>query len=67
MGAGKHQATSFLRVSFPHDTLIDETCRFRVTASKLNTHLIGLDYDIIEVPPSSFNVYRRALASKTTA
>jgi len=65
-GAGKPQSTSFLRVSFPHDTAIDETCRFRVTASKFNEHLVGIDFDVIEVPPGSFNVYRRVLASKTT-
>jgi hypothetical protein len=65
IGAGKPQSTSFLRVSFPHDTLINETCRFRVTTSKFNPHLVGIDFDILEVPPGSFNVYRRVLATMT--
>lgn len=64
--AGKPQSTSFLRVSFPHDIVIDETYRFRITASKFNPHLIGVDFDILEVPPGSFNIYRRILATRTT-
>jgi hypothetical protein len=66
LGAGKPQTTSFLRVSFPYDTEINETCRFRITAAKFNTHLVGLDFDVLEVPPGTFNVYRRVLATITT-
>jgi hypothetical protein len=65
-GAGKTQAISEPTADFEHDQVIDETCRFRVTAAPNNPLLVGEDFDVTNASLESSPIKRTVEISKTT-
>lgn len=65
VGAGAVQAVGSYDVSFAWNTVIDETCRFRVTASLYNPTLVGRDFDVKEASMVSWDEQRLVRATKT--